>query len=53
MAYGTVNEENVHLCTGHPQYGDIVNIVTWMLNEDFVAAVKRENDVIHHGLVTM
>jgi replication factor C subunit 3/5 len=40
MAYDIVNEENVHWCTGHPQYSDIANIMTWMLNDDFTTAVK-------------
>ena len=42
MAYGGVTEENVYLCTGQPQLSDIMNIMTWMLNEDFITAVKRE-----------
>ena len=53
MAYSTVTEENVHLCTGHPQYSDIVNIMTWMLNEDFTTAVKRKIELSILGIVNL
>ncbi|XP_062517889.1 replication factor C subunit 5-like [Corticium candelabrum] len=45
MAYGGVTEENVYLCTGQPQLSDIMNIMTWMLNEDFITAVKRISEL--------
>ena len=38
MAYETVSEENVYLCTGHPLRSDIESIVDWMLNKDFTTA---------------
>ncbi|XP_065830400.1 replication factor C subunit 5-like [Oscarella lobularis] len=41
MAYEIVNEDNVHLCAGHPLSGDIVNIITWLLNENFSMAYRR------------
>lgn len=41
MAYEIVNEDNVHLCAGHPLSGDIVNIITWLLNENFSIAYRR------------
>ncbi|XP_072048048.1 replication factor C subunit 5-like [Amphiura filiformis] len=41
MAYDTVNEENVYLCTGHPLRSDIESIVDWMLNKDFTTAYNN------------
>ena len=41
LAFGDVNEENVYTCVGHPLPKDIVNIVTWMLNEAFSTAYRN------------
>ncbi|XP_063310258.1 replication factor C subunit 5 [Pelobates fuscus] len=40
MAYGTVTEDTVYTCTGHPLRSDIANILDWMLNKDFTSAYK-------------
>lgn len=41
MAFGTVTEETVYTCTGHPLKTDIANILDWMLNQDFTTAYKN------------
>uniref|UniRef100_A0A8C6ZRH7 Activator 1 subunit 5 n=1 Tax=Nothoprocta perdicaria TaxID=30464 RepID=A0A8C6ZRH7_NOTPE len=41
MAFGTVTEENVYTCTGHPLKCDIANILDWMLNQDFSTAYRK------------
>lgn len=38
MAFDTVDERAVYLCTGNPLPADIATIVTWMLNEPFHVA---------------
>jgi len=38
MAYNTVNEKNVYLCTGSPLPKDIDRIIKWMLNFEFKEA---------------
>ncbi|XP_023231976.1 replication factor C subunit 5-like [Centruroides sculpturatus] len=43
MAFDIVNEENVYTCVGHPLKSDIKNIVTWLLNDDFVTAYENIN----------
>ena len=35
MAFDEVSEDTVYTCVGHPLRSDIVNIVTWSLNESF------------------
>uniref|UniRef100_A0A665TI16 Activator 1 subunit 5 n=1 Tax=Echeneis naucrates TaxID=173247 RepID=A0A665TI16_ECHNA len=41
MAYGTVTEDTVYTCTGHPLRSDIANILDWSLNKDFTTAYKQ------------
>lgn len=41
MAYKEVNEENVYTCVGHPLKNDIVNIVTWLMNDEFSTTYKK------------
>lgn len=38
LAYGSVTEENVYNCVGHPLPVDIKNIINWLLNEPFMSA---------------
>jgi len=38
MAFDEVSEDTVYTCVGHPLRSDIVNIVTWSLNESFSIA---------------
>lgn len=38
LAYGSVTEENVYSCVGHPLPIDIKNIVNWLLNESYELA---------------
>jgi replication factor C subunit 3/5 len=40
MAYKEVTEINVYTCVGHPLKSDILNIVKWLLNEDFSSAYR-------------
>ena len=35
LAFGSVTEENVYNCVGHPLPIDIKNIVNWLLNETY------------------
>ena len=35
LAYGSITEENVYSCVGHPLPVDIRNIVNWLLNEGY------------------
>lgn len=41
MAFATVDEEAVYLCTGNPLPRDIEAVVNWLLNDDFTAAFRR------------
>jgi len=45
IGYGHVNEENVYLCTGNPLPSDIKNMVDWMLNDNFITAYKKMNEL--------
>lgn len=40
MAFPTVDQASVYLCTGHPLEEDIKSIVAWMLNEPFAKAFE-------------
>ena len=40
MAFEEVNEDAVYTCVGHPLRKDIHNIVHWMLNDRFNAAIN-------------
>lgn len=35
LAFGSVTEENVYACVGHPLPIDIKNILNWLLNETY------------------
>ena len=51
LAYGSVTEENVYTCVGHPLRSDITNIINWMLNEDFRTAFNNiQNLKVNKGL---
>eukprot|EP00656_Telonema_subtile_P038905 TRINITY_DN44067_c0_g1_i1.p1 TRINITY_DN44067_c0_g1~~TRINITY_DN44067_c0_g1_i1.p1 ORF type:complete len:339 (-),score=96.06 TRINITY_DN44067_c0_g1_i1:54-1070(-) len=41
MAFDTVNEESLYLCTGNPLPGDIETICTWLLNDSYSAALSN------------
>ncbi|XP_077379040.1 replication factor C subunit 5 [Festucalex cinctus] len=41
MAHGSVSEDAVYTCTGHPLRADIANILDWSLNKDFTTAYKQ------------
>ncbi|NWI19544.1 RFC5 factor, partial [Crypturellus soui] len=45
MAFGTVTEESVYTCTGHPLKCDIANILDWMLNQDFSTAYRKISEL--------
>jgi len=40
MASGSVNLENIYLCTGNPLPSDIEQILYWMLNDNYSEAYK-------------
>lgn len=39
-AFPEVNEDSVYTCVGHPLKSDIMNILKWLLNDDFITAYK-------------
>lgn len=43
LAFGKVNEENVYNCVGHPSKNDMINVMNWMLNDNFNNAYARMN----------
>lgn len=45
MAFNKVNEENVYNCVGHPSKNDMLNVINWLLNDDFTAIYNR-NDIM-------
>ncbi|XP_034949430.1 replication factor C subunit 5 isoform X1 [Chelonus insularis] len=45
LAFGSVTEENVYLCVGHPLPVDIKNIVNWLLNEQYMMAYSKVEDL--------
>ncbi|XP_011304933.1 replication factor C subunit 5 [Fopius arisanus] len=51
LAYGSVTEENVYNCVGHPLPIDIKNIANWLLNESYMSAYNKIQDLkIRKGL---
>ncbi|XP_063974918.1 replication factor C subunit 5 [Diachasmimorpha longicaudata] len=51
LAYGSVTEENVYNCVGHPLPSDIKNIMNWLLNESYTSAYNKIQDLkIRKGL---
>lgn len=45
LAFGSVTEENVYCCVGHPLPVDVKNIVNWLLNESFQLCYCKIQDV--------
>jgi len=45
LAHGTVTEDAVYTCVGHPLRSDMKNILNWLLNEDFRTAYSRVQDL--------
>jgi replication factor C subunit 3/5 len=39
-AFPEVNEDSVYTCVGHPLKSDIMNILKWLLNDDFASTFK-------------
>jgi len=35
LAFNKVTEENVYNCVGHPSKNDMLNVINWLLNDDF------------------
>ncbi|KAK2581831.1 hypothetical protein KPH14_002297 [Odynerus spinipes] len=51
LAFGSVTEETVYTCVGHPLPVDIKNIVNWLLNESYELAYCKIQDLkIKKGL---
>ncbi|XP_076393516.1 replication factor C subunit RfC3 isoform X2 [Megachile rotundata] len=45
LAFGTVTEETVYTCVGHPLPIDIKNIVNWLLNESYELCYCKIQDI--------
>ncbi|XP_012255893.1 replication factor C subunit 5 [Athalia rosae] len=45
LAYGSVTEETVYSCVGHPLPSDIRSIANWLLNENYVLAYCKIQDL--------
>ncbi|XP_076670542.1 replication factor C subunit RfC3 isoform X1 [Andrena cerasifolii] len=45
LAFGSVTEENVYSCVGHPLPIDIKNIVNWLLNESYELCYSKIQDI--------
>lgn len=45
LAFGSVTEENVYSCVGHPLPIDIKNIVNWLLNESYELCYCKIQDI--------
>ncbi len=41
MAFNKVTEENVYNCVGHPSKNDMLNVINWLLNDDFTTIYNR------------
>jgi len=41
LAFVKVDEENVYNCVGHPSKNDMLNILNWLLNDDFTSIYNR------------
>lgn len=41
LAFNKVNEENVYNCVGHPSKNDMLNVINWLLNDDFTTIYNR------------
>lgn len=39
-AFPEVNEDSVYTCVGQPLKSDIMNILKWLLNDDFLTTFK-------------
>ncbi|XP_015189375.1 PREDICTED: replication factor C subunit 5 [Polistes dominula] len=51
LAFGSVTEENVYSCVGHPLPVDIRNILNWLLNETYELSYCKIQDLkIKKGL---
>ncbi|XP_031849382.1 replication factor C subunit RfC3 [Nomia melanderi] len=45
LAFGSVTEETVYTCVGHPLPIDIANIVNWLLNESYELCYCKIQDI--------
>ena len=41
LAFNKVSEENVYNCVGHPSKNDMVNVINWLLNDEFSTIYNR------------
>lgn len=41
LAFNKVTEENVYNCVGHPSKNDMVNVINWLLNDEFSSIYNR------------
>lgn len=41
LAFVKVDEENVYNCVGHPSKNDMLDILNWLLNDDFTSIYNR------------
>ncbi|KAF0767552.1 replication factor C subunit 5 [Aphis craccivora] len=50
-AFPEVSEDSVYTCVGHPLKSDIMNILKWLLNDDFSTTFKKIQELkIQKGL---
>lgn len=42
-AFPEVSEDSVYTCVGHPLKSDIMNILKWLLNDDFSTTFKSKS----------
>lgn len=47
-AFSEVNEDTVYTCVGHPLKSDIMNILKWLLNDEFSTTYKSKNLLYCH-----
>lgn len=43
LAFNKVTEENVYNCVGHPSKNDMLNVINWLLNDDFSTIYQSES----------
>lgn len=46
-AFSEVNEDSVYTCVGHPLKSDIMNILKWLLNDEFSTTFQSRYLYIH------
>lgn len=50
-AFSEVNEDTVYTCVGHPLKSDIMNILKWLLNDEFSTTYKSKSILLSYKLI--